>query len=124
METIIQGALCLAFLMILLLCRRIAKQTAYITQLESIQRLDTSSERGCACRETTVDILEVSVERPIDEHSRETAALKQELLAEMIQQLIRLDVLKVKYYVGKDEKGNILPLWESLVKATMHVCKS
>ena len=106
------------------------RQRTYIRQLESIQQV--SVPKSLLQQELELETVELSVEKYIDERrwynqaEREAAdlvACRKQLEEELLAQLLQSGLVEINLYTGKDEQGHPLPLWESLLKARLRICK-
>ncbi|WP_143059141.1 hypothetical protein [Chitinophaga arvensicola] len=106
------------------------RQHTYIRELESIQQVP--GNRSLLQRELEIETVELSVEKYIDERNwyhqadqevADFSAFRKQLETELVTALLESGLVKIKLYTIKDEQGHPLPLWESLLKASLLVCK-
>lgn len=118
------------FIALMILIALYRRQRTYIRQLESIQQV--SVPKSLLQQELELETVELSVEKYIDERrwynqaEREAAdlvACRKQLEEELLAQLLQSGLVEINLYTGKDEQGHPLPLWESLLKARLRICK-
>lgn len=125
-------ALLLTILLLCIFLRKIYRQQVYIKELESIQVIGASGMKSLFNEEQYPEIIELCAEKYIDENrwydnavleAGEMNIFKKQLSEELMEQLMKAGLLKVELYTQKDELGNPLPIWESLLRARLRICK-